>query len=95
MKKLRQIDKCGKKVFIYYRMQELKNTYADEQLEAMLHLLKKQDPNIVCPSSGKKVTKICTNPKCKISLRCSDVKCKICGREAHAGCLSMPLEDIT
>jgi hypothetical protein len=60
----------------------------------MLHRLRKEDPNIICPS-GKKVTKICTNPTCKIALRCGDGRCKTCGKEAHVGCISMPLEDIT
>ena len=75
-------------------MEEEKNHYADEQLEAMLHKLKKEDPNILCPS-GKKVTKMCMNPSCKIALRCSDSKCKTCGKETHQSCLSIPMEEIT
>ena len=51
----------------------------DEQLEAMLNHLKKEDPDIKCPS-GKKVTRLCTSPKCKTALRCSDNKCEFCGK---------------
>jgi hypothetical protein len=42
-------------------MEEGNNRFADEQLEAMLHRLRKEDPNIVCPNSGKRVTKMCMN----------------------------------
>jgi hypothetical protein len=61
----------------------------------MLDRLRKEDPNIICPASGNRVTKMCINPDCKIALRCGDGKCKACGKETHVGCLSMPLEEVT
>ena len=72
-------------------MEEEKNHYADEQLEAMLHKLRKEDPNILCPS-GKKVIKMCINPSCQFALRCRDGKCKTCGKDNHQSCLSMKME---
>ena len=60
-------------------MQESKHQYADEQLEALFHKLRKEDPEILCPASGKKVTTMCINPTCKMALRCSDSECKNCG----------------
>jgi len=60
----------------------------------MLNHLKKEDPDIKCPS-GKTVTRLCTGDKCKNALRCSDNRCTHCGREVHLGCLSIQLEDLT
>ena len=76
-------------------MKEERRSFADKELEAMLHSLKRKDPNIICPHSGKKIVKVCTEPKCKIALRCSDVRCKVCGREAHMAHSFQLLDKIT
>lgn len=41
------------------------------ELEEKLKKLGLKDPQMICSSSGKKITKLCLNPKCKDSLRCS------------------------
>lgn len=63
----------------------------DEYLESIMHQFKRQEVNIMCPSS-KKITKLCTNIECKNALRCGDQHCKHCCKEKHAGCISIPFE---
>ena len=72
-----------------------RSQYADEQLEALLHRIRKEDPLINCPQ-GKKVTKVCHNEACPNALRCSDLRCSSCGKDVHRGCIvASQLEDIT
>lgn len=66
----------------------------DEKIEAMLNHLKKEVPNIKCPS-GNRTVKLCNNPKCKYALMCNDKKCKDCGKDVHRACPIVYLEDVT
>ena len=66
----------------------------DEKLEAMLNRLKKQIPDINCPS-GNRVAKLCISLKCAQALRCTDKECGSCGKGVHKFCGSVSLEEIT
>lgn len=49
----------------------------DAKFGAMLDSLRVVDPEMVCPS-GKKITRICSNPQCKVALNCGQFKCESC-----------------
>ena len=67
-----------------------KREISDAELEARLNGLRKQDPEIACPS-GNKVTRLCSNHICnKNSLRCKDVNCQSCGKEVPSLSLNKP-----
>jgi hypothetical protein len=64
-----------------------------KELSAQLQALKFGESEKKCPS-GKRITRLCTNPSCDQALQCGDAGCEQCSK-SHLACPHVDLSSIT